>query len=118
MIARIWSAQTTPAQAPAYADHLRSQVLPAVAKVDGYAGAMLLERAVPDGVEIIVITFWRSLDSIRGFAGADIEEAVVAEDAAALLARFDRRVRHFEVVANDAGKGNPAVGTGEVDHAS
>jgi heme-degrading monooxygenase HmoA len=106
MIARIWSAETTPAQAPAYADHLRSQVLPAVGKVDGYAGAMLLKRAGTDGVEIIVITFWQSLDSIRGFAGTDIEEALVAEEAAAFLTQFDRRVRHFEVVVTDPAKSN------------
>jgi hypothetical protein len=30
MIARVWSAQTTPEQAPAYVEHLRNQVLPAV----------------------------------------------------------------------------------------
>src|SRR5262249_19160389 len=100
------SAQTTAAQAPAYAAHLRSHVLPAVGKVDGYAGAMLFERAVPDGVEIVVLTFWRSVDSIRAFAGADFEEAVVAEEAASLLAGFERRVRHYEVVVEDDGKRN------------
>jgi heme-degrading monooxygenase HmoA len=106
VIARIWSAQTTPAQAPAYVDHLKSQVLPTVQKVDGYAGAMLLERAVPNAVEIVVLTFWRSVDAIRGFAGADLEEAVVADQAAALLTQFDRRVRHYEVVVRDDGKGD------------
>jgi heme-degrading monooxygenase HmoA len=101
MIARLWSAQTTAAQAPAYVDHLRSQVLPAVRKVDGYVGALLLERAVPDGVEILVLTFWRSLDAVRGFAGDDLGRAVVADEAAALLSRFDREVRHYEVAVRD-----------------
>jgi heme-degrading monooxygenase HmoA len=62
---------------------------------------MLLERKASDMVEIIVITLWRSLDSIRGFAGEDLEEAVVADEAASLLVQFDRRVRHFEVVVTD-----------------
>lgn len=101
MIARVWSARTTPARAPAYVEHLRSQVLPALRRVDGYSGAMLLERAVPDAVEIRVITFWQSLDSIRGFAGADPEAAVVAEEAAALLTEFGRRVRHYEIALED-----------------
>jgi heme-degrading monooxygenase HmoA len=101
MIARLWTAQTTPAQAPAYAEHLRAQVLPAVRATDGYRGAMLLERALPGAVEILVLTFWRSLDAIRGFAGADVEGAVVAEEAAALLTQFDRRVRHYEVAVKD-----------------
>jgi heme-degrading monooxygenase HmoA len=101
MIARVWSARTTPAQALAYAEHLRSHVLPTLKTVDGYAGIRLLERAIPDGVEIIVITLWRSIESIRGFAGGDLEGAVVAEEAAALLTEFDQRVRHYEVVVTD-----------------
>jgi len=101
MIARFWSAQATPAQAPAYVEHLRSRVLPTLKKVDGYSGAMLLERRASGVVEIIVITFWRSVDSIRGFAGDDAETAVVADEAASLLTQFDRRARHYEVVVRD-----------------
>jgi heme-degrading monooxygenase HmoA len=101
MIARVWSAQTTPVHAPAYIEHLQAHVLPALRAVDGYGGSMLLERAVPDAVEIVVITFWRSIDSIRGFAGDDLEGAVVAEEAVALLTQFDRRVRHYEVAVKD-----------------
>jgi heme-degrading monooxygenase HmoA len=103
MIARLWSAQATPVNTSAYVDHLKSQVLPALKKVDGYAGAMLLERPNADRVEILVITYWRSVDSIRGFAPNNAEEAVVAEEAASLLAQFDRRVRHYEVVVSDKG---------------
>jgi heme-degrading monooxygenase HmoA len=101
MIARVWSAETTPAQAPAYVEHLRTQVLPALRAVDGYGGALLLERRAAGATAVLVITFWRSLDSIRGFAGADLERAVVAEEAAALLTAYDRRVRHYEVALTD-----------------
>jgi hypothetical protein len=62
---------------------------------------MLFERANPTAIEVIVVTFWRSLDSIRGFAGADLEGAVVTDGAAALLTQFDRRVRHYEVAMTD-----------------
>ncbi len=101
MIARLWSARATPAQAPAYVEHLRTQVLPAVRGVDGYAGMQLLQRAGPDEVEILVITWWWSLEAVRGFAGDDLEGAVVADEAAALLTDFDRRVRHYELVVSD-----------------
>jgi len=109
MIARVWSAQTTPTQAPAYVEHLNAHVLPALRAVDGYGGSMLLERAVSGAVEVVVITFWRSLDSIRGFAGDDLEGAVVAEEAAALLTQFDRRVRHYEVAVKDNVQGKDAA---------
>jgi heme-degrading monooxygenase HmoA len=63
--------------------------LPAISTVHGYLGAMLLEQALPNGIEILVIAFWRSVDSLRDFAGADLEGAVVAEEAAALSSRTD-----------------------------
>jgi heme-degrading monooxygenase HmoA len=101
MIARFWSAQTTDLQAPNYVEHLKTRVLPSVRTVDGFAGAMLLQRAIPGAIEIIVITFWRSVEAIRDFAGDDLENAVVADEAAALLTWFDRRVRHYEVAMKD-----------------
>ena len=74
MIARFWTAKIAQAHAHAYADHLKSQVLTTLRKVDGYMGAKLLERETSDGVEIVVITLWQSLDSIRRFAGSDLEK--------------------------------------------
>jgi heme-degrading monooxygenase HmoA len=101
MIARIWSAQTTAARVPVYAEHLNTHVFPALRRLDGYRGAMRLEREVAAGIEIIVLTFWQSLDAIRGFAAGDVERAVVADEAAALLTHFDECVRHYEVAARD-----------------
>src|SRR3954447_26531543 len=101
MIARLWSAQSTVAQAPAYVEHLRTYVMPKLKAVAGYEGATLLERPGGDGMEIIVMTFWQSIDAIRSFAGDDVETAVVAQEAAALLTDFDRRVRHYEVAVRD-----------------
>src|SRR5258708_34754900 len=101
MIAGVGSGGTMPERPPAYVEHLRTQVLPTLRTVDGYAGALLLERADAGAVEIEVITFWHSLDAIQGFAGTDLERAVVADEAAALLTQFDRRVKHYEVAVED-----------------
>ncbi|MGH2532387.1 MAG: antibiotic biosynthesis monooxygenase family protein [Thermomicrobiales bacterium] len=101
MIARVWAARATPDHAPAYAEHLRDHVLPTLRGLDGYRGAKLLQRSDGDDVEIVVVTYWRSLDAVRGFAGDAIDAAVVADEAAALLTDFDARVQHFEVVATD-----------------
>jgi heme-degrading monooxygenase HmoA len=101
MIARAWSARTTREQAPQYAEYLRTHVFAGLHALDGYQSAMLLERSAADLVEVEVITFWRSLESIRAFSGDDVEAAVVTERAASLLVRYDRRVRHYEVVLHD-----------------
>ena len=101
MIARVWSARATPANAPAYANHLRTEVIPTLRAIDGYRGARLLQRQDGGQVEIVVLTWWDSLAAILGFAGADIECAVVEDAAAALLIRFDGRARHYGVAGVD-----------------
>jgi hypothetical protein len=99
-ILRQWAARATQEQWPRYRAHFSIKVLPELRKVDGFLGAKLFARHSGDEVEILVETSWRSLDSIRAFAGPDVEAAVVAPEAAALLADFDRRVRHYQTVVS------------------
>ena len=109
MIARIWTARTTPALAPQYADYLRTHVFNQLRGIDGHLQSILLQRQIDAVVEVQVITFWRSLDSIRAFSGADVEAAVVTDTAQALLLDFDRRARHFEVAQADGALGAQAI---------
>src|SRR5260370_36216353 len=93
-ILRRWSARTTEAQWPRYLEHFSKSVLPELRRVPGYLGATASFRRLENEIEIVVETNWTSLESIRNFAGPDLEAAVVAGEAAALLTSFDRRVRH------------------------
>ena len=103
MIARIWSARTTPSNWPAYEHHFTVNVVPELRAVDGYVFSNLLKRDTGAEIEITVLTVWRSQEAIAAFAGPDREAAVVAPSAAALLTDYDRRVRHYEVAyANSA----------------
>jgi len=99
-ILRRWSARTTKAQLPKYLEHFSKNVLPELRRVPGYLGAMVSVGPLDGEIEIVVETTWRSLESIRN-TGPDLEAAVVADEAAALLTSFDRRVRHCEIVATD-----------------
>jgi heme-degrading monooxygenase HmoA len=102
MVERVWSARAgSAAAAAAYAAYFQRTVVPELSAVAGYRGARLLQREVPGGVEIVVATQWNSLAEIRGFAGDDIELAVVHDEAAALFSDYDRTVRHFEIVCDD-----------------
>lgn len=100
-ILRHWSARTTEARLPRYLDHFSKNVLSELRGVPGYLGAKVSVRHSTNEAEIFVETIWRSLEAIRGFAGADLEAAVVAPEAAALLTDFDRRVRHTEIALSD-----------------
>jgi len=100
-ILRRWSARATEAQLPKYLEHFSKSVLPELRRVPGYLGAKVSLRRSENEVEVVVETTWRSLDSIRNFAGPDLEAAVVADEATALLTSFDRRVRHSEILLTD-----------------
>lgn len=99
MIARIWSGWTTPANADAYEHVLRNEVIPAIIarKIPGFRRIEILRRNDGDEVEFTTIMRFDSLADIRGFVGDDIETAHVPDAARAVLKRFDRRTRHFEI---------------------
>jgi heme-degrading monooxygenase HmoA len=106
MIARLWSARASAPQSRAYLEHFNRCVVPKLRELEGYVAAAVLTRSEDRTVEILVATLWRSLEAIQKFAGPDVEAAVVAAEAAALLSAFDRRVRHFEVVNTDQQEGS------------
>jgi heme-degrading monooxygenase HmoA len=101
MIERVWSGRTTRDGAVTYAEHFRRVVVPELAAIAGYRGARLLEREQDGGIEVVVVTRWQSLDAIRAFAGDELDRAVVQDEAAVLFSDYDRKVRHFGVVAHD-----------------
>jgi heme-degrading monooxygenase HmoA len=99
MIERVWLARTADRdKAAAYGAYFRRAVLPELTAVSGYRGAKLVQRDRDGGVEIIVVTFWDSIDAVRGFAGDDINRAVVHAEAAALFTDYDRSARHYDIV--------------------
>ena len=101
MIARIWRGWAPLATADDYQRHYETEVSGHLRGVSGFRGGRLLRR--DDGPEVMFtsITFFTSLDAIRGFAGDDFERAVVEETARQALSRWDERVSHHQVVVAD-----------------
>jgi len=100
MIVRIWHGWTTVQNADAYESLLRQEIFAGIGAraISGYRGIELLRRAVADGVEFVTVMSFDSLDAVRTFAGEDYEVAVVPAAARRLLARFDARSAHYELV--------------------
>jgi heme-degrading monooxygenase HmoA len=98
MIAREWRGWTKAEDADRYQTHYRSDVATELRQVPGFRGARLLRRTDGDETEFISLTFFDDLDAIHRFAGGDVEVAIVADHARAVLVRFDERVRHYESV--------------------
>ncbi len=98
MISRIWHGWTTPENAGAYEGLLRSEILPGIHRLKGFKGASLMRRDHKGEVEFVTVTLFDSLEAVREFAGEDYEVAVILPEARKLLARFDERSAHYEMV--------------------
>jgi len=101
-ILRQWTARTSKAHLPAYQKHFSNNVLPELRKLSGYLAATLSTHEEGEDVALVVATHWRDLESIRAFAGTDLENAVVSQEAAAVLSDFDRRVQHYRIAVSDS----------------
>jgi heme-degrading monooxygenase HmoA len=66
--------------------------------VPGNISVHILERQEGEITHFITLTFWESLDSIRGFAGDDLEKAKYYPEDKDFLMEFEPRVVHYEVV--------------------
>ena len=101
MINRIWHGWATHANADAYENFLREEMLPNMHRVKGFKGAQVLRRDLATSsqnqeVEFITITRFDSIDAVKQFAGEDYEVAVVLPEARKLLTRFDAKSVHYE----------------------
>lgn len=99
MITRIWHGWTTPQNADAYENLLRTEIFDWIAgqHLDGYHGIQLYRRPVETEVEFITIMWFDTLDAVRRFAGEDYTTAVVLPHAQALLSHYDAHSQHYEV---------------------
>jgi heme-degrading monooxygenase HmoA len=104
MILRMWKARCAADQSAAYIEHATKKVFPAIRTIEGHRGEYLLRRAVEGEVELVVLTLWDSMESVKKFAGAEPDKAVVDPEARAVLTSFDEHVTHYEVVERATGE--------------
>ncbi len=100
MIARIWHGWTSAADADAYQHLLLTEVVPDI-EARCVAGLMQIDVLRHDdagGVEFTTIMLFDTVDAVRRFAGDNFAVAHVPPAARALLARFDARATHHDVL--------------------
>jgi heme-degrading monooxygenase HmoA len=100
MICRIWRGWTTKQNASAYEQVVRGQVIPGIeAKhIPGFRHIDLMRRELDDEFEFTTLMWFDSLESVKAFMGENYSVSHVPAQARAVLARFDERAAHFEVL--------------------
>jgi catechol 2,3-dioxygenase-like lactoylglutathione lyase family enzyme/heme-degrading monooxygenase HmoA len=97
VIARIWRGWTRTEDADAYVAYLQETGIPAYRATPGNRAAYVLRRREGDRTEFVTLTFWSSLDAVRGFAGEEVERAVFYPEDDRFLVDRETTVTHFEV---------------------
>jgi heme-degrading monooxygenase HmoA len=103
MILRRWRGVIRTAERDAYRDYIAATGGTDYTSTPGNLGFQMLFRDLDDGTtEVTTLSWWESLDDVRGFAGADIRIArYYPEDDRYLLER-PLHVEHHEIVAGAA----------------
>jgi heme-degrading monooxygenase HmoA len=99
MIARMWRGVVRRDDADAYVEYIVNTGMAEYRATPGNQGAWMLRRDDGDRSEIITFSLWDSRDSIRAFAGEDIDQAVFYPEDDRFLIERDPTVRHYDVVS-------------------
>ena len=97
MIMREWRAEIRRELCDEYVAYVRETGLAGYRATPGNLGAVVAVRHLDEGrSEIVTVSYWRSLDSIRAFAGEPVDKArYYPEDDKYLLTRPET-VAHFD----------------------
>lgn len=96
-VVRIWRGAVRTEDTDAYVDYIERTGMAEYRAVPGNLDAWMLTRDLGDGLtEIVTLSRWDRLDSIRGFAGDDIEKAVFYPEDDRYLVERDETVRHYD----------------------
>jgi len=100
MIARMWHGMTLRTKADAYTDFLNATAIPDYRSTPGNLGVQILRRNEGDRTHFVTLTFWESLETIRGFAGDPVDRAKYYPQDREFLLEFEPDVQHWNVVGS------------------
>jgi heme-degrading monooxygenase HmoA len=98
VIARVWTGEVRRADAERYADYIRETGFREYGATAGNRGAWLLRRDDGDATRFVALSMWDSYDTVRAFAGEDIEAAVLYPEDERFLRPGSSSIAHYEVV--------------------
>jgi heme-degrading monooxygenase HmoA len=94
----MWHGRVPASKTMAYREFLNTRAIPDYQSVEGNISVHILERKEGDITHFITLTFWKDIDSIKAFAGEDIDTAKYYPEDKDFLLEFEPKVVHYEVV--------------------
>jgi heme-degrading monooxygenase HmoA len=100
MISRMWHGRVPTSKARAYREFLNSRAIPDYQSVNGNISVHILERTEGEVTHFITLTFWKDMESVKAFAGEEVEIAKYYPEDKNFLLEFEPTVVHYEVVGH------------------
>ena len=97
MIAREWRCICPADKISEFIPYLHDTGVRDSEKTPGFKGAEVFHREIDGAFEVTLITFWDTFESIRIFAGEDIEKAVLYPDDYKYGITSGLNVKHYLV---------------------
>ncbi len=98
MVAREWRGKTPAVKAEEYWNYINEMGIQKMLTIDGNLGIQVFKRSENGTTEFVVISFWRSREDIKKFAGEDIEKPRHMPRDAEFLIELPSSVKHYDVV--------------------
>jgi catechol 2,3-dioxygenase-like lactoylglutathione lyase family enzyme/heme-degrading monooxygenase HmoA len=108
-VARIWRGATAAERAEEYVAYLRETGVAEYRATEGNRGVLILVRTRDGRAAFTVVSLWDSLDSVRGFAGDDVETAVFYPADDEFLVERELTVEHHALPVAELGDRGPVL---------
>jgi heme-degrading monooxygenase HmoA len=100
VIARLWRGWVGTDRADEYIEYISRTGIAEYRRTPGNLGAQMWTRDIGDGrTEVLTLSWWESVEDIRGFAGDDIEQAVFYPEDDRYLIDRETTVTHYRVAS-------------------
>lgn len=100
MVARVWHGRTPADKAAEYREYLFDAGVRKIATLPGNRGVQMMVSNTADQGEFMVISYWDSIDAIKGYAGADYTKVHDLPRDKDFLIDKETLVRHFALDVN------------------
>jgi heme-degrading monooxygenase HmoA len=97
VVARTWRGWTRRDDADDYVAYIEETGMRQYLETPGNRGAWILRRDEGERTEFTTLSFWDSLEAIRGFAGDDLERAVFYPEDDRFLVDREDTVKHWTI---------------------
>lgn len=98
MIARTWHGVVPAAKADAYYQLLLRTGVPDYRETEGNRGVWVFRRAEGELAHFLLLTLWDTLESIKAFAGDDVDRARYYPEDSEFLLEMEPNVTHYDVL--------------------